>query len=386
MNSPDTWATETVFHRAREFYAAVLEDVARARHSIDLEVFIFDDDALGRHVAEALKEAAQRKVAVRVMADGLGARQWAKRFIPGLLEAGVDARVFRPMPWLFLNLATRRITPLKRMIRLLTSINRRNHRKVWIIDGRIAYVGSINISAHHLAEAGGDIEWRDTAVRVEGAQVAALAWGFGKEWVRSWQFRFQKKRYAAHTPLPRPFSPKGLVRLNERGKSRRWLFKDLLHRVSSSQRRVWITNPYFVPARRLARDLCRAAERGVDVRLLVPRYPDVFFIRWVTAAFFKPLLHSGVRIFEYLPHVLHAKLLQIDDWATIGSSNLNHRSLIHDLEVDLVITHEESKASLERQFLLDLKQSVEITPLTLKERSWLGSLAGRLLLLFRYWM
>ncbi|MFH0920219.1 MAG: phospholipase D-like domain-containing protein [Fibrobacterota bacterium] len=386
MSNLDTWITERIFHCAREFYAAVLEDVGRARQSIDLEVYIFDDDALGRRVADALKTAAQRKVAVRVMADGFGAREWATRFIPGLLEAGVDARVFRPMPWALLNLATRRIPRLRPMIHLLTSINRRNHRKVWIIDGQIAYVGSINITAHNLSEAGEGVEWRDTAVRVEGEQVAALAWGFGREWTRSWRFRLLRKRYAASLSLPKPVPPKGLVRLNERGKSRHWLFNDLLHRISSSERRVWITNPYFIPARRLVRDLCMAAERGVDVRLLVPRNPDVAFVRWASAAFFKPLLHSGARIFEYLPHVLHAKLLQIDDWATIGTSNLNHRSLIHDLEVDLVITHEESKASLERQFLLDLRQSVEITSQALKERSWLGTLAGQILRLFHYWM
>jgi cardiolipin synthase len=122
------------------------------------------------------------------------------------------------------------------------------------------------------------------------------------------------------------------------------------------------------------------------VRIIVPRRPDWRFIHLAAAAFFEPLLRAGVRIYEYLPNVLHAKNLQIDDWVIVGSSNLNHRSLLHDLEVDVVITHKDSRESLESQFLKDIEESEEVTSRSLRKRSLLGALAGRLLLLFRYWM
>ncbi len=386
MKHNATWDTENIFHRANEFYNAVLEDISHARESIDLEVYIFNHDALGQRFMEALKEAAKRKVIVRVIADGFGAAEWASRYIPGLLNAGVDVRVFRPMPWFFLRTATSRVPPLNRIVRLLVSMNRRNHRKLWIIDGCIAYVGSLNISADHLEKAEGGGSWRDTGIRVEGSAVAELIWGFEKAWSASWRFGGRRSFFNRRLSAFRPDNQSGLVRLNDRLKSRRWLFRNLLHRISFSKTRIWITNPYFIPSRRLVLRLCLAARRGVDVRILVPRRPDHKLVHWVTSAFFKRLLRARVRIFEYLPSVLHAKLVQIDDWAIVGSSNLNHRSLLHDLEVDLVVTHEESKASLERQFLLDLTQSEEITSRVIGKRSWLGMLLGRILLLFRHWM
>jgi cardiolipin synthase A/B len=386
MKSHAVWESERIFHRAHDFYAAVHEDVTRAKSGIDLEAYIFDDDELGHRVMEALKSAVQRKVAVRVIVDGLGASEWAARFIPDLLKAGVETRVFRPVPWLFLRLASNRVPPLWRMVRLFTFFNRRNHRKVWIVDGRIAYAGSLNISAHHLEKTEGGDGWRDTGVRVEGREVAELAWGFEKAWAASWRFGGGRRFFKGRLSALKPAALSGLVRLNDRAKARRWLFRNLLKRIVSAKSRVWITNPYFIPARSLVRELCQAAQRGVDVRILVPRRPDVRFIHLATAAFFEPLLRTGVRIYEYLPNVLHAKLLQIDDWATVGSSNLNNRSLLHDLEVDLVITHPESRMSLEEQFLKDLEQSEEVTSDSLRKRSRLGAFAGRVLLLFRYWM
>lgn len=386
MNPPDSWDSEQVFHHAHDFYGAVLGDIARAQRTIDLEIYIFSDDDVGHRFMEALREAAGRGVRVRVIGDGFGASGWAAHHVPGLLEAGVEARVFRPMPWRLLKMAANRLTLLNNMVGLFMTLNRRNHRKLWLVDGRIAYVGSLNISKNHLETAEGGANWRDTGVRVEGPAVAEMAWAFEKTWSISWRFGGWKRLFHGRHSMPKPRRHSCLVRLNDRIKSRKGLFRDLLNRISFSKRRVWITTPYFIPSRRLVRRLCRTARRGVDVRILIPRRPDVRFVQWVAAAYFDLLLPSGVRVFEYLPGVLHAKLVRIDDWATVGTSNLNHRSMLHDLEVDLVVTHDESKASLERQFLLDLTQSEEVTERTLESRSWMSALAGRILLLFRYWM
>ena len=384
MTSPRPWTSERVFHGAREFYDAVLKDVERARETLDLEVYIFDDDEVGRRVQRALEAAARRGVTVRVLADGFGSRGWGRRFVPGLLEAGVDARLYRPMPWLFLRMGAYRIPSLARILGLFGTLTRRNHRKVWIIDGHIAHVGSINVTAKHLAEVPGASAWRDTAVRVEGEPVAELQWGFLRAWSGSWRFRPVE---VLRSKLATPRAPSGLVRLNDSRRARRSLNLDLVRRMAAARERIWITNPYFIPAPRMVARLCQAAHRhGADVRLLVPQHPDVPLVRWVTATFYDVLLRSGVRIFEYIPAVLHAKIVQIDAWTTVGSSNLDDFSLLHNLEVDLVITDADARSSVDRQFALDLAQSEEITLASLHERPWLDAVAGRFFRLFRTWM
>jgi cardiolipin synthase len=159
---------------------------------------------------------------------------------------------------------------------------------------------------------------------------------------------------------------------------RRRSFRDFISRVQSAQNRIWITNAYLAPSTPLLRALAKAAQRGVDVKILVPRKSDVFFMPWVTAAHYPKLLKSGIQVFEYIPSFLHAKVALIDDWAIVGSSNLNRRSLIHDHEVDVVVSKPSSIQNLEERFMKDLTQSEQIqkAPLSLAAKfgkflSWL---------------
>lgn len=386
MKTAVIWDSELVFHQAHDFYETVLSDMATAASSIDLEVYIFRDDTLGNRFSAALKTAAERNVRLRVIVDGFGSAEWIAHSVPELLKAGVDVRVFRPMPWLFLTMTACRVPSLKRMLHLFAAINRRNHRKSWVVDKRIAYVGSLNICKDHLKMAEGGSNWRDTGLRVEGSAVAELISGFDKTWAQSWRFGERRRHFHPLFSSFKPFLQSGLVRLNDDARSRRWLFRDLLKRISAARRSIWITNPYFIPLPRLVLRLCTAAQSGIDVRILVPHRPDVWIIRWVTATFYAQLLRSRVRIFEYLPAVVHAKIVQIDDWAAVGSSNLNHRSFVQDLEVDLAVSHEDTRQSLSRQFLLDLTKAEEISVQSFSKRPLLGSLAGQIFLLFRHWM
>jgi cardiolipin synthase len=174
------------------------------------------------------------------------------------------------------------------------------------------------------------------------------------------------------------------VRLNLRRAQRRENYLDLLVRILKSERRIWIENAYFVPDGSLVRALRTAAEAGVDVRIVVPAVSDVFFIPWVTSAFHVGLLQAGVRIFEYTKGMLHAKTMLIDDWGLVGSSNLNHRSLLHDLEADLVLGAEDASRSLEEQFEVDCTDSREVTLRNWRERPWLERVLGRMLLWMRW--
>ncbi len=360
----------------------MLLDIAKAKHSIDLETYLFHNDTLGKRIALELAEAAKRGVKVRVMVDGAGSPLWSANFARFLEESGVKTKVFHPFPWQLWDWS-RSIVKLPSLIKwiyLILKINFRNHRKVCIIDKEIAYIGSLNISKYHLStEEGGD-GWRDTSVRLTGTDLKELIKAFDV----AWYHRTIKERLRE---IFRQIRKDPLIRLNYTRHRRRILYKNLLRKMANCTRRIWITNAYFVPDNFLLKRLKDAARSGIDVRILLPRKSDVAMMPWASSTFYYSLLKAGVRIFEYLPSMLHAKSLIIDDWMVIGSSNLNHRSLIHDLEADIHIASKEAKRILEQQFLEDLKNSREVSLdswQTLRPRS--QRLMGRLVLYIKYWI
>ena len=187
----------------------------------------------------------------------------------------------------------------------------------------------------------------------------------------------QSALYLPHTPFIFNFTR--LLRVKQR--------KRLLRRIEQACDKIWITNAYFVPDKHLLEALAYASYKGVDVRILLPRTSDIFFIPWASAYFYGKLLKSGIRIFEFQNRMLHAKTFIIDDWATIGSSNLNRRSLHHDLELDYSLQLPESKLKLERDFEDDLKESEELDTNKFEQtRVWQRLLGGLLVFLLARWV
>lgn len=373
---------ETVFTEGQKHFDALLSDIAQAQHSIDLETYLFHNDTLGKQVAFELAKAAKRGVKVRVMVDGAGSPLWSTNFARLLEEAGAKTKVFHPFPWQLWNWsrAIVKLPSLIKWIYLILKINFRNHRKVCIIDKQIAYIGSLNISKYHLSLEKGGKGWRDTSVRLSGTDLKELIKAFDV----AWYHRTIKERLRE---IFRQIRKDPLIRVNYTRHRRRILHKNLLRKMANCTRRIWITNAYFIPDNFLLKRLKDAARSGIDVRILLPRKSDVAIMPWASSTFYYSLLKAGVRIFEYLPSMLHAKSLIIDEWMLIGSSNLNYRSLIHDLEADIHINSIEAKRKLERQFLEDLKNSSEVSLdswETLRPRS--QRLMGRLVLYLKYWI
>ncbi|ACJ19166.1 phospholipase D-like domain-containing protein [Coxiella burnetii] len=373
---------ERLFTDGQKHFDELLLDIEEAKHSIDLETYLFHNDALGQRVAVKLAEAAERGVKVRIMVDGAGSPLWSTNFARLLESAGARTKVFHPFPWQLWDWS-RSIIKLPFLIRwiyLILKINFRNHRKVCIIDKKIAYIGSLNISKHHLSKAEGGDAWRDTSVRLSGINLDELIKAFDA----AWYHRTIKERLRE---IFRQIRKDPLIRLNYSRHRRRIFHKDLLRKMANCHHRIWITNAYFVPDNFLLKRLQEAAHAGIDVRILLPRKSDVPIMPWASSTFYYNLLNAGVRIFEYLPSMLHAKSLIIDDWMLVGSSNLNHRSLIHDLEADVNITSPEAKKMLEGQFLEDLKNSREVSLdswQTLRPRR--QRILGRLVLYIKYWI
>jgi cardiolipin synthase len=383
------WKSETIIFNGDDYFQGLFEAWSNAQRTIDFETYIFDDDEVGQDVIQELIKAHERGVRVRLLVDGIGASGWWQTRGVEVEKLGIEVRVYHPLMvpelWRRLMIDLRLIVPERkpRKSLVLRRLNRRNHRKVSIIDGQVAFVGSINVSKTHSFRYSGKEAWRDTAVRLEGVGISDLINAFQHAWnrsqivskVRRLKIRFSFRRRDGDFSSP--------VSLNYTSRLRRIShikFKSLLRGANN---RIWISNAYLAPPSNIVRVLNNAAKRGVDVRVLVPSRSDVWFMPLIARAYYRPLLKSGVRVFEYQKRFIHAKSLVIDNEALIGTSNLNRRSFLHDLEVDVRLDAPKSVEKMSAQFLLDLASSEEI----FNRGTIVGSRLGRLLnYLFRYWV
>jgi cardiolipin synthase len=368
------WSSEEICINQADYFDRVRKAMRAAQRQISIEMYIFREDELGQSLLEAAREAAGRGVEVRILVDGVGSPGWSPARIAALERERIDVRIYHPVPsalsafrWWRFSLAKARA--------LLGSVNKRNHRKLILVDNEIAFVGSCNVAVAHR-------NWRETAVVVAGQSIADMVRSFELIWalsrrplvLRSRLLRLRRK------PVPSPDSP---VRVNYTRKLRQRHNADLLARIERAQERVWITNAYFVPGPAMVAALVRAARHGCDVKILLPSKSDVSIVASVSRIFYRTLLRAGIEIYEYQPSMLHAKTLLIDDWATVGTSNLNYRSVYHDLEVDVVLSAPGSLQALAGHFAADLRCAVPVTDEQLRRRSYLELISGYAIYPFR---
>ena len=368
---------EIIYTDANAYFDGLINAINQAESSIDFEVYLFDNDELSNRVVDALTKAAQKNIKVRLLTDGVGACISFYQIANKLLNNGVEVKIFHPLPWHIeqwrLSLTT--FKGLTKLLHLFSSINKRDHRKLMIIDQRTAWLGSFNISQKHLPKENKGDHWRDTAIQIKGMDLEALQIAFDSCWNKS-----PKRQTALHLPSsPFMFNFTRALRIRQH--------KRFLKRIKEANEKIWITNAYFVPDKKLLEALVYASYRGVDVRILLPKTSDIFFIPWASAYFYSRLLNSGIRIFEFHYRMLHAKTLIIDDWASIGSSNLNRRSLHHDLELDYSLQLSESKKILSNSFETDLRESEELDAKRFKQtRAWQRIIGGLLVFLLARWV
>lgn len=366
------WQQEQLFFHPEDYFTALLGDMARAQSSLILETYIFKQDEAGLQVIEALQAAARRGVAVRVLMDGLGSGRDAHHIMEVLSTAGVEVRIFRPLPWHF-SLYHR--TPLrgewhKRLFNFFWRINKRNHRKLCIIDQSIAWVGSFNITQDHFGSTG--ITWKDLAARVQDENVAKLQQSFEDIWRRIDQ--------ASHTHRIRNFFSNHSMRLRKIKNSH------LIKLVKMAKNRIWITNAYFSPSWNFLKALREADKRGVSVRIMVPQKSDIFIFPALASTYYADLIKAGVEIYEYEGKILHEKSLLIDNIAIVGSTNLNYRSFFHDLELDVLLNQPQSIHAMESRFVVELQHCHEITAPKLQKYPPLLLILGWLSRIIRYWL
>lgn len=333
-----------LFIEGDELYQAMLADIASAEQSIQLESYIFADDEIGQRFAVALIDRALAGVEVRVHIDAAGSLFLAsRRLVHNLRKHKVRLRRFHRWSWR---------KPLR--------YNRRNHRKLLVVDETIAYVGGFNIHKESSQAVFGKHRWRDTHVRFEGplakqaAQVFDKFWRGDRRWVPPTLVGVSSKLMPNHSRA-----------------SREQLSSILADMFTQANRSIYLATPYFVPDRRTQRQLKAAARRGVEVRLLLPRKNDIKLAQWAAQAAYAGLLDAGVRIYEYLPRMLHAKTIVVDsNYATVGTANLDYRSFFVNYELNLFTRNPALCDQLQTQFYTDLEAAEEISARKWGRRFW----------------
>lgn len=356
-------AGEKIYNNGDDFFQDVLTGIFEAQKLVQFETYIFDEDYIGNKILEALAAAVQRGVRVQLLLDGVGSSSWTLNDAAKWRARGIELKFFHALPWQRRRTLLFHLFSVKRITLGIFKLKHRNHRKTCIIDERIVFVGSMNVSIRHLPSVMGTLAWRDTAAKLTDSDMQLYtsafceAWNFsqhhyGKRW-----FRVSQHKKRAH--------------------------RKLIHGIWSAQKRVWITNPYFIPDFKLIRSLCSVSRRGVDVKILLPSRSDVLGIKFAMEGFYTLLLSFGIEIYEYAPSMLHAKILIFDDWVSMGSSNLDPRSIFYNLEIDAILKEPESIRSIENQFVLDLQISKRIQFSEWQNRSLFNRWLERFFLFFR---
>lgn len=375
------WTSEEVFLYGDLYFDQLIRDIDLAVNYISVEMYIFNDDPLGRKIVERLLAAHARGVKVQIVVDGVGSYAFFDRLHEVFSSKGVQVKMYNPLP--FYHPYYGRLTTLRRMqvffIRLIR-INKRNHRKIITIDGNTMYTGSFNFTAEHTSLHIGPA-WKDMGVRVTGELVKFSVLNFKKVWKLRDYYRYKKQIKGFQYPNWR-YTP---IRLNQTVFMKRYFYKSFLDKIRHSEKRIWLMTPYFIPKRRLIRTLGKAASRGVDVRVLISFKTDVPIFRTLQYFYYGYLLKKGVKVYQYTDTVLHAKNYIIDDWMTIGSTNLNHRSFMHDLEVDLIVQEEKNRKIIEQNFIESTSDKNSITIEVLNRRPFFDRFLCRLFFLFKYW-
>lgn len=376
-----TWSDVKFYFTGDGYFQSILERIQHAVREIRIEMYMFNFDELGKAILETLKQARLRGVEVYLLVDGIGSIGHLADLDDYCRQNNIHFKIYHPLPirlhflqrFSFKALTWKNIRWFFIMFR---KMNNRDHRKVFLIDQKIAFVGSQNINKVHsetLSPHGK--AWRDTGVEVQGAPVEQLVSTSEFSWNKAKHGLSYSWRFHEH-----------VLRLSSRRKHRLSRVRKMIQSFNEAQQRIWITTAYFLPNRKTVKSLGNAARRGVDVALCLPAKSDIPFMKWTSWLLYDRLLKAGVKIYEYQDRVLHAKSLIVDNWGTVGTYNFNHRSLIHDLEVEIVIDQPQWIENLENQWQVDLKKSKLIKPDGKGYSNVFLRVIANIFYWFRYWL
>jgi len=359
-------------------YDAMFAAIENAKDHINMETFIIEDDEVGRRFAELLTSKQRSSVQVNLIYDSVGSINTPKEFFKPLQESGGNVLEFNP------------INPLT--ARKGWQFDRRDHRKLLIVDGQVAFVGGINISSVYSSGSvgsskptNGKVAWRDTHLRMEGPVVSDFQNLFMATWSEQQGELLALRDYYPETKNQGNEIVRAIGSSPEEPYSQ--MYVTLLSAINSAETQVFLTNAYFVPDPQLLAALKDAVQRGVDVRLLLPSETDSMMVFYASHSYYDELLSAGVKIYERQDALLHAKTAIINGvWSTVGSTNLDWRSFVHNQEINAVMLGQDFAAQMQAMFETDLESSKLITLEDWRKRSIVARVKERAARLWARWL
>ena len=336
-----------VFTDGYSMYQELFRRIAKAKHHIHLEFYIFENDAVGRLLRDLLIDKAREGVSVRLLYDDVGCWDVNPMFYDEMLCEGIEVRSFLKV----------------RFPQFTSKVNYRNHRKLAIIDGKVGFIGGMNIALRYLKGVPWGV-WRDTHICLKGKAVYGIQTAFLTDW-----FAVDRTLLTSAQYFPKMNSVgTSVAQIVTSDPVGEWhdIMLGLVKAISCAQRYIYVETPYFLPTEQVMAAFQTAALSGVDVRLMIPKKADAFITHKGTMSYLDELMKSGVKVYFYRAGFLHSKLWVADDeWASVGSTNLDFRSFEHNFEANAFFYDEKTVCTLKEIFLEDMKKCM-----TLSQKIW----------------
>jgi cardiolipin synthase len=343
-----------ILNNGSETFPELKRAFMEAKHHIHLDFFIFRFDSIGNELFEILKVKAAQGVEVRIIYDSVGSYHMPKNKKREAKKHGIQLKSFQ-----------RVLFPL-----LSSRVNYRNHRKLVVVDGKTGFTGGLNIADKYLeTNPENKIFWRDTFVKIEGKAANALQMVFINDWFYVTKENIFHEKYF----LEEPDTTGNLTQIISSGPDSDWhaISQFYFSAITSSRDYIYIASPYFIPNDEISFALKAAALRGIDVRIMIPEVSDTRVSHWSSESYIKEMLKAGIKIYRYRKGFCHSKLLISDDvLCSIGSANLDYRSLGENFEVTAVVYDKKITAKLKQKFFEDLKESVLLNYKLWQKRPW----------------
>lgn len=342
------------FSEGIEKFDSLKADLLSAEHYINFQYYIFENDSLGLEIAAILKQKARQGVKVRVIYDHVGSWHVSSNFFKDLRRSGVEAYPFFKVAF----------------IPLASKVNWRNHRKMVIIDDKIGYIGGMNVAERYIDGGRKFALWRDCHVRLTGPAVASLQYSFARDWNFMGRELIEDQLPAEESLVCGTVG----IQTVTGGPMSHWnnIASVFLRAISSAHKRVWIQTPYLLPPESLLRALQTSSLAGIDVRIMLPRHSDSVMLSLASRSYIDECLRAGIKIYFFLPGMLHSKVLIVDNnICSVGSTNFDFRSFEHNFEGNLIIYSEEATTRLSDIFLADQSQCVRVIPAEWRRRPWI---------------
>ena len=331
-----------IFTNGYDFFHMLLRDIGKAKNHVHIDSYIFNDDALGYMVADELVEKASQGVEVRVIYDDVGCWNVKNEFFERMREAGIEVHAFMPV----------------KFPAFTGKVNYRNHRKLCVIDGKIGYIGGMNIATRYIKGRSG-LAWRDTHLRIRGGAVYGIQRAFLVDWYFVDRTLITNRRY--YPEVSEKLKNDCLIQIVTSSPISPWpdIMQGYVRILLQAKHYVYMETPYFLPTEPVLFAMRTAALAGVDVRLMIPFKTDAKLVEWASRSYVMQTVESGVKIYLYKAGFNHSKLLVSDDaLCTVGSTNIDFRSFENNFEANAFIYDEQMACRLKDVYLQDVKESV----------------------------